>query len=251
VGYGGTDCFEGSAAAPATVNTIGLQRTYEGCFDTNDNSHDFVTGAPAPRNSSTPFHDCTALTAYGTANPTSVLQGESTTLTVYVAAGQNPSSTGLSVTADLSQIGGLPNQVFSPIGNDVFTFTQLVPSNNPPGLKSLPVTITDTQARVANATIGVKVLPLIADHITISQVYGGGGNAGASYSNDYVELYNPTNATVTITDGHCNMRLPLEHYGLTNNHSEGLSDPANTIWCSLGPVQTAGRHCLRQTSRAT
>src|SRR6185295_10569709 len=39
----------------------------------------------------------------------------------------------------------------------------------------------------------------VPDHITISQVYGGGGNAGATYTNDYVELYNPTNATVIIT----------------------------------------------------
>jgi autotransporter-associated beta strand protein len=35
-------------------------------------------------------------------------------------------------------------------------------------------------------------------HIVISQVYGAGGNAGASYKRDYVELFNPTTAAVVI-----------------------------------------------------
>jgi len=38
-----------------------------------------------------------------------------------------------------------------------------------------------------------------ADHIVISQVYGGGGNSGANYKNDFIELFNPTNATVDLT----------------------------------------------------
>jgi hypothetical protein len=34
--------------------------------------------------------------------------------------------------------------------------------------------------------------------IVISQVYGGGGNAGATYLNDYIELYNLSNTTVSL-----------------------------------------------------
>jgi predicted extracellular nuclease len=37
------------------------------------------------------------------------------------------------------------------------------------------------------------------NHIVISQVYGGGGNTGAQYQNDFVELFNPTTSTVSIT----------------------------------------------------
>lgn len=37
-----------------------------------------------------------------------------------------------------------------------------------------------------------------ADHVVISQVYGGGGNAGAPYTNDFIELYNPTSAPVSL-----------------------------------------------------
>ena len=39
----------------------------------------------------------------------------------------------------------------------------------------------------------------IANHIIISEVYGGGGNTGSQYKNDYVVLYNPTSSAVDIT----------------------------------------------------
>lgn len=37
------------------------------------------------------------------------------------------------------------------------------------------------------------------DHIVISQVYGGGGNSGAPYRNDFIELYNPTASPVNVS----------------------------------------------------
>jgi DNA/RNA endonuclease G (NUC1)/predicted extracellular nuclease len=202
VGYG-TDpvigtCHEGSGAAPQVSNTIAIQRRYEGCFDTDQNADDFVTIAPNPHNTSSAFHDCTGLSAFGAANPSTVVQGESSTLTVKVASAQNPASTGTSVTADLSSIGGSASQAFAGSGN-VFTYTALVPANNPPGMKSLPVTVTDAETHTANTNILLSILPIIPDHVTISQVYGGGGNASATYSNDYVELYNPTAATISLT----------------------------------------------------
>lgn len=36
--------------------------------------------------------------------------------------------------------------------------------------------------------------------LVISQIYGAGGNAGASYLNDYVEIFNPTGSSVTATN---------------------------------------------------
>ena len=35
--------------------------------------------------------------------------------------------------------------------------------------------------------------------VVISQVYGGGGNAGATYTNDFIELYNQTGTAVDLT----------------------------------------------------
>ncbi len=37
------------------------------------------------------------------------------------------------------------------------------------------------------------------NHLVISQVYGGGGNSGATYKNDFVELYNPTSSSVNLS----------------------------------------------------
>src|SRR5450759_3449451 len=39
----------------------------------------------------------------------------------------------------------------------------------------------------------------VSTSVVISQVYGGGGNGGATYKNDFVELYNLGSATVDIT----------------------------------------------------
>ena len=37
-------------------------------------------------------------------------------------------------------------------------------------------------------------------HLVISQVYGGGGNANAPYTNDFIEIFNPTDAPITFTN---------------------------------------------------
>ena len=58
------------------------------------------------------------------------------------------------------------------------------------------MTITDAQARNASTTISLTVQE---PHVVISQVYGGGGNTGATFTNDFVELFNPTGNTVDLT----------------------------------------------------
>src|SRR5262245_16583424 len=51
-------------------------------------------------------------TAVGAANPNILSRGSDTTLTVTVTPGQNPTSTAISVTADLTAIGGSATQTF-------------------------------------------------------------------------------------------------------------------------------------------
>jgi hypothetical protein len=55
VAFGSTTtvCREGTANAPAPSNTNAILRAASACTDNNQNSTDFATGTPAPRNSST------------------------------------------------------------------------------------------------------------------------------------------------------------------------------------------------------
>ncbi|URZ04254.1 DNA/RNA non-specific endonuclease [Clostridium felsineum] len=38
-----------------------------------------------------------------------------------------------------------------------------------------------------------------SSHLVISEIYGGGGNSGSSYKNDFIEIYNPTSSTVDLS----------------------------------------------------
>ncbi len=57
VGYGTANFFE-TSAAPALTSSTALFRAAGGCSDTSNNSLDFTTGAPAPRNSGSPLAPC-------------------------------------------------------------------------------------------------------------------------------------------------------------------------------------------------
>ncbi len=128
----------------------------------------------------------------GTAAPETLFPGASTQLTVSVTPGANPASTGIGVIADLTSIGGSAAQPFTDNGGNVFSFNAAVAANTTPGPKTIPVTISDAEFRSGTTNINLAVerplQPL--DHMVISQVYGGGGNSGATYQNDYVELFN-------------------------------------------------------------
>jgi endonuclease G len=132
----------------------------------------------------------------GAASPSTVVQGNSTLLTVSVSPGSNPTSTGITVTGDLSSIGGSSIQAFTDDGGNSFSFNATV-SFVATGPKSLPITILDAQGRTGSTSIDltVEATPPASDHVVISQIYGGGGNSGAVYQNDYMELYNPTAST--------------------------------------------------------
>ncbi|HMO82442.1 MAG TPA: lamin tail domain-containing protein [Pyrinomonadaceae bacterium] len=212
VGYGNANFFEGTAAAPTLSNTTSAFRVSGGCQDTDDNAADFTSGAPAPRNTSSPFNTCgapipTDPTGIGAADPSSIEAGESSLLTVAVTPGQNPTSTGLAVTADLAPIGGSSAQQFFDDGtngdvaaNDgIFSFFATSDASTTPGVKTLNVTITDAQSRTGNTSISLNIqAPPGPETVVISQVYGGGGNAGTFYTNDFIELFNYGSSPVNL-----------------------------------------------------
>lgn len=47
-------------------------------------------------------------------------------------------------------------------------------------------------------TVPAAIATPAGDNVVISEVYGGGGSAGASIDNDFVELYNPTDKAISL-----------------------------------------------------
>lgn len=64
IGFGATATCGETAVAPAGSNTTALLRDADGCTDANNNSTDFASGAPNPRNSGTAPISCGCSGAY-------------------------------------------------------------------------------------------------------------------------------------------------------------------------------------------
>src|SRR5262245_51017031 len=152
----------------------------------------------------------------GAANPNTVAVGGSTLLTVVTSPGTNPTSTGITVTGDLTAIGGSAAQAFFDDGSNgdvtpndgVFSLQATVDSGTAPGAKSLPFTVSDAQGRTSlPAAIALTVQSVtptptpnpLAGSVVISQVYGGGGNTGATLKNDFIEIINHTDTAVNLS----------------------------------------------------
>jgi DNA/RNA endonuclease G (NUC1)/fibronectin type 3 domain-containing protein len=79
------------------------------------------------------------------------------------------------------------------------TYTVLVQSGFT-GTATFTATLSDNVNPPANQTVNITVNPNVPpNHLVISQLYGGGGNSGATYQNDYVEIHNPSSAPVSTT----------------------------------------------------
>jgi DNA/RNA endonuclease G (NUC1) len=195
VGYGpNVSCFEGQPTPVLSVTTAG-RRNGNGCTDTDNNASDFSIAAPAPRNTSSATNACGlggTLQASGAAEPTNVAPGEFVLLTVTVIPATSPPSSGITVNANLTGIGGPSNQQFFDDGtngdetadDNRFSFMATVPQNASVGLRNIPVTVTDAQSRSASATItfNVTVPPDPSVHLLL-------GNP----SNATTDVNNPTN----------------------------------------------------------
>ncbi len=202
VGFGSANYFEGSGAVATLSNTTAGLRNGGGCTETDNNDSDFSTGDPAPRNTSTPQAPCTATSTnpsgVGAANPSSLLPGESSLLTVTVTPGTNPASTGIAVTGDLTQIGGSASQTLFDdgtngdvtSGDNVFSYLATVGGKTVVGEKTLPISITDVQARSGSSSITLTVT-------STSTPPSGAGNATPST----VQAGDATILTVAVQPG--------------------------------------------------
>lgn len=212
VGYGsGTNCFEGSGPTPTISATAAAVRAMGGCAEADNNSADFAAGPVNPRNMASIIAPCGATTnptGIGAASPNPVAAGNVVLLTVTVTPGANPASEGLEVTGNLTAIGGSATQQFFDDGtngddtasDNIFSFqTQIAPSATP-GAKALAIGISDAQSRSGNLNINLTVIAAPPPgNVVISQIYGGGGNSGALFTHDFIELFNRSNAPVSLS----------------------------------------------------
>ncbi|MBI5021660.1 MAG: putative Ig domain-containing protein [Ignavibacteriales bacterium] len=134
----------------------------------------------------------------GSANPLTVLIGNTTLLTGVVTPGTSPTSSGLSVTGNLSAISGSATQQFyddgthgdAAIGDNIFSFQSSIPTGTSIGLKQLPLVVSDTQLRSGVDTIDVTVAEFICPTITLTP---------SALSNGI--QYNSYNQTISASGG--------------------------------------------------
>ena len=121
-------------------------------------------------------------TGIGTATPNIVEPAEMTLLTVTVTPGTNPTSTGITVTGNLSSIGGSMTQMFfddatngdASSGDNVFSYQATVLFSTPPGNKTIPVTVADAQVRSSMTSIALAV---VGAELEIHEIQGSGSSS--------------------------------------------------------------------------
>ena len=107
------------------------------------------------------------LTSTGIASPASAPTGTSVLFTVTVTPGTNPASTGITVTADLSSIGGSAAQTLFDdgtngdvvSGDNVFSFLATVGSGTSSGAHSITVKVSDSISRTGTTALALTVSP--------------------------------------------------------------------------------------------
>jgi uncharacterized repeat protein (TIGR02543 family) len=171
VGYGSANCSEGSATGSLDNLTAAL-RHFDGCADTDNNSADFAGGAPTPRNSASLTRSCQYTL---TLNVDPVAGGS---VTPNPSQGSYQHGTTVQLTA------------VAAVGYSFVNWT------GDAGGNANPLIITMDGDKTVTAHFAQ---PSVTYPIVISQVYGGGGNAGATYKNDFIELFNRGNATVDVS----------------------------------------------------
>jgi uncharacterized repeat protein (TIGR01451 family) len=180
VGFGSTATDSETSPTPTLSNTIAALRKGAGCTDADNNAADFNVGAPAPRNTASPFRPCDGPTpprGTAAADPACVASGGDSLLTVAVIPGGAPPSTGLAVRADLTAIGGGALSAMYDDGTHgdvtggdlVFSLEVTVAPGTPSGPRTLVFTITDAELRSGTATATLSVQAVVR---TIAQIQG-------------------------------------------------------------------------------
>ena len=215
VGYGNANFSEGGAAAPTLTASTAAFRNDGGCADTDLNSADFSAAAPVPRNIGSPLHPCGGLPAISIGDVT-VAEGDSgattATFTVrlsapaiipvtFTIATRDDSAT----TADNDYVPSTLTAQTIGVGEASYTFAVSVLGDTTiEANESFFVDLASVDGAEVSDGTGVGTItnddvPPPAFDVVISQIYGGGGNSGATFKHDYIELFNRGTTPVDVT----------------------------------------------------
>ncbi|WP_228551214.1 5'-nucleotidase C-terminal domain-containing protein [Paenibacillus sp. B01] len=92
------------------------------------------------------------------------------------------------------------------------------------------------------AGMATTVRAAAAGHVVISQIFGAGGNGGALYNADFIELYNPTSETVSLAD------WKLDYASSAGSYP--ASAPNSNILMLSGSIAPGGYFLTKQSGGA-
>jgi DNA/RNA endonuclease G (NUC1)/PKD repeat protein len=175
----------------APSNTNAVIRSGAGCTISGSSSADFTSiNPPTPRNSATAVHLCPAIpnpvaTVAISPDPVSAAVGATQPFTATARDASN-NVVGTTFTWESSNTAVATIDPTSGVATAVAVGT---------------TTIKVTAANGVNTSTTLTVTPaiVVTGDVVISQVYGGGGNASAPYTNDYIELFNRGTEATDVT----------------------------------------------------
>jgi hypothetical protein len=217
VGYGTSVCFEGSAATAALTATNAAIRNNNGCAETNNNGADFTVAPAAPKNSASPVVACgvvpvgPAITAGAVNNFGNVVVLTNSASQSFSISGSNLTGApgNITITAPSTDFQvSINNTTWGASANIAFTSATLASTlvyarftPQTAGLKTGNISISGggitTPVAVAVSGNGTTTTPTTGG-LVISQIYGAGGNSGALFNADYVEIHNKSTATQSL-----------------------------------------------------
>ncbi len=220
VGYGTTTCFEG-APAPVPPANKSLTRINGGCTDTDNNANDFALLDPNPRISTSALTPCgssppqtpvlnfsaaqyTVAENAGNATITVIRSGVvSVPVTVNFATANGTATAGSDYTAASGTLSFAANELQKTF-NVPITDDSAVESSETVSLTLSNPTGTAVLGSPSSATLTIQdndstnPPPSSNSPVRISQIYTRGGEASATYQNDFVEIFNAGSTAVNI-----------------------------------------------------
>ncbi len=243
VGYGGTANCSETAPTAAPSNTTAVLRAANGCTDTGNNSSDFATGTPNPRNSASAINACGVSSPLLSINDVSLTEGNSgTTLMTFTVSLSIPAGAG-GVSFDIATANGTATSPSDfeaksltaqaiPAGSSNYSFSVTIygDTTNEPN-EGFFVNVTNITGALASRTQGLGSIQ--NDDVTVVQIHDIQGPG----------LTSPLNGAIVTTEGIVTALKFNNGFFLQTADADVDADPATSqgifVFTSAAPPASA------------